>query len=47
MESHGNGITGLRRKFAVLSKVLGRLADVFNGTTRAAKFSRRNFERGI
>jgi hypothetical protein len=38
MESHGNGITGLRWKFAVLSKVFEISADVLNGTTRAEKF---------
>jgi hypothetical protein len=47
MESDGNGNTGFRREFAVLSKDFGVSADMFDGSTRAAKISRLYFERRI
>jgi hypothetical protein len=47
MESHGNGNTGLRWKFAVLPNDFDSSVDVFNGSTRARKISRPHFERRI
>jgi hypothetical protein len=47
MELQGNGNTGLNRESGVFLNDLQRLADVFNGSTRAEIILRPEFGRRI